>query len=338
MGIATSPFKSTLKAGEVVVGRVIAINREGAWIDIGSKSEGIIPPSEMTSCLKKPLEIGEEVVVLILQSPNADGQAILSLDKARRFATWFRLERHLSSGEPIEALVISSNKGGLLVKYEGVQGFIPRSHIENKKINSLVGQKIKLKVIEVDQRQGRLILSHKAVVEEEKKRRLSQLVEGEIVKGKVTGIFNFGFFVDIGGIEGLVPNSEVCWETDKKAEDIVKVGQEVEVYILRVDVEGMRLILSLKRTTPHPWERVGEKYQVGQKVMGKVERLFPFGVLVQLDSFFRGLAHISELSPRRIHHPKEVVKEGQILPFKILSIDPDKRQIRLSLRQAQEEG
>lgn len=325
----------------MVVGRVVALNREGAWIDIGSKSEGIIPPNEMRSRLERPLEIGEEVVVLVLQSSNAEGHAVLSLDKARRFATWFRLERSLSLGEPIEAVVISTNKGGLLVSYEGVKGFVPRSQIDNKRLfhlDSLVGQRLKLKIIEADQEKGRLILSHKAVVEEEKKRLLSQLVEGERIKGKVTGIFDFGFFVDIGGVEGLVPNSEVSWEREKKAQDIVKPGQEVEVYILKVEVEEMRLILSLKRATPHPWERILDKYQVGQTVMGTVVKLYPFGAIVRLDSCIEGLAHISELSLRRINHPKEVVKEGQVLPFKILSIEPEKRQIRLSLRRAQGEG
>jgi len=328
------------------MGKVVALNKEGAWVDIGFKSEGLIPPVEMKSRAKRPLEEGEEVLVLVLQPRNADGQVILSLDRARKFVTWYRLERFLSSGEPIEAVVISANRGGLIVRYEGVQGFIPLSQIDGSNrrtdrrawLETKIGKRLKLKVIEVNKQQGRLILSHKAVVEEERERLLSLLVEGQIIKGKVTGVFNFGCFVDIGGMEGLVPTSELCWERGKTAQEVVKEGQEVDVYVLKVDIIEKRLILSLKRAGPHPWDNILDRYQVGQKIMGTVSRLFPFGAIVRLDSCIEGLAHISELASRRLSHPKEVVKVGQVLPFKILSIEPEKRQLRLSLKQAAEEG
>jgi len=336
------PLKRGLRRGEVLWGRVVSVEKEGAWVDIGAKSEGFIPLQEMKSRSKTPLEVDEEVLVQVIEPPRPEGEAILSLDRARRFQVWYELERSKESGATIEAMVTSVNKGGLLVHYQGVRGFVPLSQLLGNRNHNLlkeyVGRNLKLKVLDLDQKQGRLILSYKAVVEEERARVLSGLKEGDVIRGKVTGVHSFGLFVDIGGVEGLVPASELSWEGGAKPEEAAQIGQEVEVKVLKVDTETGKLVLSIKRTTPHPWETVAERYQEGQYVTGTVVRFLPFGAIVRLDGAIEAMAHISELSRRRINHPKEAVKLGQVLKFKVLKVDKEKRRMRLSLRQVDEEG
>jgi small subunit ribosomal protein S1 len=205
-----------------------------------------------------------------------------------------------------------------------------------------VGQQAQVKVLEVNRRGQRLILSERAAFlemrDEQKARVISQLQEGTTIQGRVTGIQEYGVFIDVGGADGLCPLVEMCWERGKAPREVVKKGQEVKAVVVRVEPEARRVLLSLKRAAPHPWETVMERYQIGQRVSGIVTRLLDFGALARIeDDAIEGLVHISELSNQRISHPKEVVNEGQMLSLKILSIDPERRQLRLSLRQALEE-
>ena len=313
------------------------------WVDIGRKSEALVPIEEMRSRLQEPPALGEEVLLLVTQPLGQDSHFMLSLDRAQKFQSWHHLERCLETGEVVEAEVTASNRGGLVVRCEGLQGFVPLSHLSERRSHSdwpkeMVGGKLKLRVIEINQHQHKLILSQKVVTEAEKERLLAQLREGEMCHGRVSGVHSFGLFVDLGGVEGLVPASEVSWERGDKNQQEIEVGQAVEVYIMKVDHEAKKLVLSLKRAGPHPWEKVGERFQAGQMVEGEIVRLFPFGALVSLDGGIFGLAHISELASQRVNHPKEVVKPGERHFFLILSIDQDKRHLRLSLKQAREEG
>lgn len=326
-----------LRQGDVVSGVVAAVNREGVWVSIGSKYESLIPPTEL-SCADGQLGVGQEVLVYVFA--NADGKMFLSYDRARRYLGWQKLEDLRKAGETISVEAVSTNKGGMVVRWEGIEGFIPLSEAVGR-LQEKMGKKIEAKVLEVTPRQRRLILSERQAYletrEREKEKALAQLQEGEKRQGKVTGIQNFGVFVDIGGVEGLCPLSELSWERDKTPQEVVKKGQITEVVVVKIDLEAKKLLLSLKRATPHPWETLNQKYKVGQMLFGTITKLLPFGALARVDGAIEGLVHISELSSRRISHPKEIVKEGQVLPLKIISIDQEKRQLRLSLRQAQEE-
>ena len=331
-----------LRWGELVMGRVVTIDKDGAWISIGFKTEGIVPPGEMRTTAEDPIRPGEEVLVYVLQPPRDEASVLLSLDQARRYQGWHNLEQCLASGELVEGQVTGHNRGGLVVRCQGVPGFVPNSQLlAQGRLQERVGQQVSLKVMEVNPSRQRLILSERAAArllwEQEREQVLSQLVEGEKRLGKVTGIHSFGVFVDVGGVEGLVPLSELSWERGKGPGEIVQVGQEVEVLVMKVDPQAKKLLLSHKRTQPHPWGRINEKYQVGMVVTGIVTRLMPFGAFVRLDGCIEGLVHISELACQRIAHPKEVVREEQELTLKVISINPEKRQMRLSLRQAQEE-
>ncbi|MFH1483700.1 MAG: S1 RNA-binding domain-containing protein [Chloroflexota bacterium] len=331
-----------LRWGDLVMGRVVTIDKDGAWISIGFKTEAIIPPGEMRTTAENPIQPGQEVLVYVLQPPRDEAPVLLSLDQARKYQGWHSLEQCLASGELVQGQIIGHNKGGLVVRCQGVPGFVPNSQLlAQARLQERVGQQVWLRVMEVSPSRQRLILSERAAArqlwEQEREHVLSQLVEGEKRLGKVTGIHNFGVFVDVGGVEGLVPLSELSWERGKGPGEIVQVGQELEVLVMKVDSQAKRLLLSHKRTQSHPWEKINEKYQVGMKVMGTVTRLMPFGAFVRLDSSIEGLVHISELAHRRIVHPKEVVTEEQELTLMVISINSEKRQMRLSLRQAQEE-
>lgn len=343
--------QKSVRRGDVVSGTVVSLDREGAWVDIGSKSEGIVPTNEMqTVSPRHPLQIGDKVSVLILQEEREDGRPALSLDRARRQRGWRELDEHLASGEPLEVEVASANRGGLVAIYEGIQGFIPSSQVAGHRDANCVESDwlaqrkdhvLKVKVIELNRQRRRLIFSERQALreqrEKERERVLAELKEGEIKHGRVTGIHNFGVFVDLGGMEGLVPLSELSWDRGAPPADAVSVGKEVDVLVMKVDRENSRAVLSLRRTIPHPWEGIENKYKVGQRVTATVTKLVPFGAFARLDGSIDGLIHISELAPRRITHPQEVVHEGDVLELKVLSIDPERRHLRLSLRQAQEE-
>lgn len=331
-----------IRRGDVVVGKVVSVDGQGVWVNIGSKFEGVISASELKSA-DGQIKIGDDITVYVVATgKKGEGGLLLSYDRAKKFVGWQDLELRQQNGDTLTAQVESANKGGLLARCQGVEGFIPMSEVVGRRLPEKVGQTIQVKILELNPRQQRLILSERlAYMEErerEKERALAQLQPGETRAGRVTGIQDFGVFVDIGGVEGLCPLSELCWERGKLPQEIVKKGQEVKVVVIRVEAEAKKVLLSLKRATPHPWETALERYKVGQQVFGTITKLFPFGALARVDGAIEGLIHISELSWRRIAHPKEVVREGQVLPLKVLSIDPLKKHLRLSLKQAQGEG
>lgn len=330
-----------VKWGEVVTGVVVAQDKDGTWVSIGSKSEGVIPPSEMRSA-DGGINMGDEVSVYVLSTGRGEGKLLLSYDRARRLVGWQELAAVKESGAIVAAEITGFNRGGLVVRSKGVEGFVPLSETVGRRLEERVGQQVQVKVLEVNRRGQRLILSERAAFlelrEEMKAQVISQLQEGATIQGRVTGIQDYGVFIDVGGADGLCPLVEMCWERGKTPREVVKKGQEVKAVVIRVEAEARRVLLSLKRATPHPWETAMERYHIGQKVFGTITRLLPFGALARIeDGAMEGLVHVSELSARRISHPKEVVKEGQVLPLKILSIDPQRRHLRLSLKQALEE-
>ena len=344
------PMKQ-LTRGQVVEGVVMDVSQDGILVNFGHKSEGLIPTAEMRSLSVEELasiKVGDDILAQVVATESEERAPLLSLDKARTEKGWRHLAHISEIGECVEGRVLGFNRGGAIVEVEGVQGFVPLSQLvsvsrdgfpENESEHK--NQMLRLKVMEIDRSRNKAILSERLALqqvrEEQRLRLMEELKEGEIRKGRVTGISNFGAFVDLGGGEGLIHISELSWDTVSSPGEVVKVGEEVDVYVLKVDQDSRRIALSLRRTQPGPWDTITERYQEGQLVSGTVTNLSTFGAFVRLEGSIEGLIHISELSDRLIRHPKEVVKEGDVVTLKILRIEPERRRLGLSLKQAEEE-
>ena len=351
-----APEPRQLRRGEVVEGLVMGIEREGVLIDlvdIGSKSEGVIPTHEMHSMGSDPLSkisVGEKLLVFVLQSESEEGQVLLSIDRARGEQGWRVLQDRFESGEIFEAEITGFNKGGLLANVEGVNAFIPMSQVVGAKpgtdganpLSEMVGRSLRMKVIEINRRRNRAILSERAAMQEwraaQKDRLLDELVEGEVRKGSVTSIRNFGVFIDLGGADGLAHLSELSWDRNVDAEELFSIGQEIDVYVMRVDRENKKIALSIRRAAPEQWRDLIAQYQVGDIVPGVVTKLVAFGAFTRLPGPVEGLAHVSEIVERRINHPEEVLAEGDVIPLKIVRIEHDRHRLGLSLREARSEA
>lgn len=341
----------TLKYGDVIDGVIMRLDRDEILVDIGSKSEGIVPSREFSSLPaeeKEALSIGDNVLVFVVQPENQEGHAVVSIDRARQEKSWRKLQEIYEANEVIEAEVTNYNKGGLLVNLDGVRGFVPASQVteirggddaaKQAEMARLIGSSLPLKVIEINRHRNRLILSERQAVQERrdemKERLIGELKEGEVRTGRVSSICDFGAFVDIGGADGLVHLSELSWSRVRHPSEILKVGQEVEVYVLGINAQEKKIALSIKRTQAEPWSRVAAKYEVGQLVRGTVTQLANFGAFARIEDGIEGLIHVSEIADDRVTHPKQAVKEGQDLLLRIIRIDPQRRRMGLSLRRA----
>jgi small subunit ribosomal protein S1 len=345
----------TLQRGEVVDGVIMKVDRDGLLVNLGQKTEGVVPSREMRGMAAEDfdaLRVGDSILVAVLRPETEEGQALLSLDRARGEQVWRKLQQLSDESAVIEAPVTGYNKGGAIVTVDGLQGFIPLSQLASisrvqasaedstPALAALVGKKLQVKVIEVNRRRNRAILSERAAVQEsrqaQKQRVLDELAEGQVRMGRVSGITNFGVFVDLGGADGLVHISELSWEAIKTADEVVHVGQDVNVFVIKVDKENRRIALSLKRTRPEPWADLERRYQVGQVLPATITKLATFGAFARLEGAIEGLIHISELSERQVTHPKEVVREGDQVKVKIVRLDPERRRIGLSMKQITE--
>lgn len=341
----------TLKYGDVMEGIIMHVDRDELLVDIGSKAEGIVPSKEYSSLSaeeKDALQVGESILVFVVQPENQEGHPVVSIDRARQEKSWRRLQEIHEANDVIEAEVTNYNKGGLLVNLDGVRGFVPASQVseirggdESSKqadMARLIGTSLPLKVIEINRHRNRLILSERQAVQERrdamKEQLIKELKEGEIRTGRVSSICDFGAFVDIGGADGLVHLSELSWSRVRHPSELLKVGQEVDVYVLGINANERKIALSIKRTQPEPWSRVASSYEVGQLVKGTVTQLANFGAFARIEDGIEGLIHVSELADERIQHPKQVVSEGQELILRIIRIDPQRRRMGLSLRRA----
>jgi len=342
---------TALKYGDVMDGIITRIDRDELLVDIGSKAEGIVPTKEYSSLSaeeKDQLQVGDTILVFVVQPENPEGYPVVSIDRARQEKSWRRLQELHEANEIIEAEVTNYNKGGLLVNLDGVRGFVPASQVseirggdESSKqadMARLIGSSLPLKVIEINRHRNRLILSERQAVQERRDEMKEQLIqelhEGEVRKGRVSSICDFGAFVDIGGADGLVHLSELSWSRVRHPSEVLKVGEEVDVYVLGINASEKKIALSIKRTQPEPWSRVAESYEVGQLVKGTVTQLANFGAFARIEDGIEGLIHVSELADERIQHPKQVVQEGQELLLRIIRIDPQRRRMGLSLRRA----
>ena len=344
-----------LKYGDVLDGVIMQRERDEFLIDIGSKSEGIIPSREYSTLTPdevSQLKVGDQVLVFVVQPENQDGHTVLSIDKARQEKSWRVLQEKYDKNEIIQAQVTNYNKGGLLVNLDGVRGFVPASQVteirggddasKQADMARLVGNTLSLKVIEINRHRNRLILSERMAVQERrdamKERLIGDLKEGEVRRGRVSSIADFGAFVDIGGADGLVHLSEISWSRVKHPSEALRVGDEVDVYVLSVNPQEKKIALSIKRTQPEPWSRVAQKYEIGQLVTATITQLANFGAFARIEDGIEGLIHVSELSDERVNHPREVVQEGQEVQVRIIRIDPQRRRMGLSLRRAGDGG
>jgi len=343
-----------LRRGEIVEGMVMGASPDGLIVDVGTKTEAVIPQNEMLSLGVEgatKLKAGDTVKVMVLQPSSSEGHAIVSLDRARGEEGWDTLAVRHESGEIFDAQVTGHNRGGVLVNVDGVNAFVPLSQIDSvrrddpdaaNQLANLVGKPIRLKVIELNRKRNRVILSERAAMsevrKEQKEKVLDELQEGQIRIGRVSSITDFGVFVDLGGADGLAHMTELTWERGKKARDLFNVGDEVQAYILKIDRETRKISLSLKRAQPEKWDTTVDRFVIGQILIGRITKLMPFGAFVRLDGPVEGLIHISELSNRRIQHPKDVVKEGDVVPVKLVRIEKDRHRLGLSLRQARNDA
>lgn len=343
----------TLTYGQVMDGEVMFVDRDEILVDIGSKSEGIIPSREFSTLTdeeKAAISVGDTILVFVVQAENQEGQAVLSIDRARQEKSWRVLQEQHEAAETIMAEVTNYNKGGLLVNLDGVRGFVPASQVteirggddgtKQADMARLIGTSLPLKIIEINRHRNRLILSERQAVQEKrdsmKERLIEELTEGETRTGRVTSICDFGAFVDVGGADGLVHLSELSWSRVKHPSEVLSVGEEVDVYVLGINADEKKIALSIKRTQPEPWSQVATKYEVGQLVRSTVTQLANFGAFARIEDGIEGLIHVSELSEQRIGHPRQVVAEGQDMILRIIRIDPQRRRMGLSLRRALE--
>ncbi len=336
-----NPFEE----GEVVTGIVVRIDNDEVLVDIGYKSEGVIPSNELS--IRKAVdphdevEMGEEVDALVLTKEDQDGRLIMSKKRARFEKAWRRIEAAAESGEPVEGTVIEVVKGGLIIDL-GVRGFLPASLVDIRRVPNLdeyLGGKIECKVIELNRARNNVVLSRRAVLEEERKEQrqeiLDRLQPGLIVEGQISNIVDFGAFVDLNGIDGLIHISELSWSHVNHPSEILSIGDTVAVKVLDIDRERQRISLGLKQTQEDPWQRVVDTYNVGDELEGTVTKVVTFGAFVEILDGVEGLVHISELAPHHVENPREIVSPGDDVKVKILEIDSERRRLSLSVKRVE---
>jgi small subunit ribosomal protein S1 len=342
-------------AGEVRTGTVVSHNNNEILVDIGAKSEGVIDSKEVSTFDEETLaklEVGNEIYVFVVNPEDSRGNIVLSYSKAAEVEDWDRAARSLETQDVISCRVLGFNRGGALVGYGLLRGFVPNSQLsrdrqisrtdqteKQRALQNLVGETLKVKVIEVDRERNRLILSESAagkeIREARKARLLDNMDEGTVLKGQVVNLADFGAFIDIGGIEGLVHLSEMSWKRISKPGDLLKVGDEVDVVVLNVDEDRQRVALSMKRLQADPWSLIDDTYEVGQLIEVTITRITKFGAFARLQDDYQleGLIHISEMSEGRVENAQDIVKPEDTVMVRIIRIDPDQRQLGLSLKQ-----
>jgi small subunit ribosomal protein S1 len=332
--------------GDIVEGTIVKVDRDEVLLDIGYKTEGVIPSRELS--IKHDVDpsevvsVGDEIEALVLQKEDKEGRLILSKKRAQYERAWGTIEEKKERDEVVEGTVIEVVKGGLIIDI-GLRGFLPASLVEMRRVRDLqpyVGKTLEAKIIELDKNRNNVVLSRRAWLEqtqsEVRSDFLNKLAKGQVRNGVVSSIVNFGAFVDLGGVDGLVHVSELSWKHIDHPSEVVEVGQEVTVEVLDIDLDRERVSLSLKATQEDPWRQFARTHAIGQVVPGKVTKLVPFGAFVRVQDGIEGLVHISELAERHVEIPEQVVNVGDELMVKVIDIDLERRRISLSLKQANE--
>jgi small subunit ribosomal protein S1 len=331
-----------INEGEVVRGKVVRVDKDEVLIDIGYKSEGVIPVSELSIRRSvnpaDEVQLGDEIDALVMTKEDAEGRLILSKKRARFEMAWKRIEEAAESGEPVEGTVIEVVKGGLILDL-GVRGFLPASLVDIRRVQDLdefMGQTLRCKVIELNRSRNNVVLSRRAVLEEERKEMrqaiLDRLSPGDVVTGTISNIVDFGAFVDLEGIDGLIHISELSWSHVNHPSELLEIGQEVEVKVLDIDRERQRISLGLKQTQSDPWQQVIDTYDQGDVVEGRVTKVVTFGAFIEVVPGVEGLVHISELAEHHVENPREVVTQGEAVKARIIEMDAERRRLSLSLK------
>jgi small subunit ribosomal protein S1 len=344
-------YDATIKPfeeGDVVSGEVVRIDKDEVLVDIGYKSEGVIPSTELSIRRSvdpaEEVSLGEQVDALVLTKEDQEGRLLLSKKRARFEKAWRKIEAAAESGEPVEGTVIEVVKGGLILDL-GVRGFLPASLVDIRRVHNLdefKGETLECKVIELNRSRNNVVLSRRAVLEEERKevreQILGRLQPGMVVEGKISNIVDFGAFVDLDGIDGLIHISELSWSHVNHPSEVLSVGETVRVKVLDIDRERQRISLGLKQTQEDPWRRVLDEYKPGDALEGKVTKVVAFGAFVEIVPGVEGLVHISELAEHHVENPSEVVSPGDQVWVRILEIDENRRRISLSVKRAESQN
>ncbi len=337
------------KVGEIRKGIIVAINEQDVIVDLGLKRDGLVPPTDLSKLdpeERAKLQVNDEIDVYVLNTSEPDALQV-SINLARLNQDWIEAEKLMESGELYEGEVIGYNKGGAIIPFGRLRGFVPASHLKDltpgmgdrkrqQRLAKLRGDKLPLKIIEVDRRRRRLVFSQREAQKEweeiRKQELLENLEEGSVLTGRVSGLRDFGIFVDLGGADGLVHISELAWHRVDHPREVIHVGDEIEVYVLKLDREDQRISLSRKRLLPNPWSTVEERYDIHQLVEGTITRIVDYGAFAEVEPGIEGLLHISQLSRSTVENPSEVVNEGEVHLLRIVSIDPKRQRMGLSLR------
>jgi small subunit ribosomal protein S1 len=332
----------TINEGEVVNGTVVRVDKDEVLVDIGYKSEGVIPVSELS--IRRSVNpsdevtVGDEIAALVMTKEDAEGRLILSKKRARFEIAWKAIEQAHEQSEPVTGRVIEVVKGGLILDL-GVRGFLPASLVDIRRVQDLdeyMGQELRCKVIELNRSRNNVVLSRRAVLEDERKEMrqaiLDKLNPGDVVEGTISNIVDFGAFVDLDGMDGLIHISELSWSHVNHPSEVLEIGQKVDVKVLDIDRERQRISLGLKQTQTDPWQQVLESYNEGDVVSGKVTKVVTFGAFVEILPGVEGLVHISELAQHHVENPREVVSQGDTVNVRILEVDAERRRLSLSLK------
>jgi small subunit ribosomal protein S1 len=334
-----------LAHGDIIDGVVVRVDPDEVLVDVGSKSEGVISSRELgTREAGTPdLHSGDHIKVFVLQPENEDGNVVLSLRRARAESVWIKAQDQQVSGEMMDAEVREQNKGGLIVNILGLRGFLPTSQVSrtySSNLQELVGQRIGVKILEVNRKRNRLIVSQKAAFDEDRARQRGELFEklkiGDEIQGKVSGLTTYGAFVNLGAADGLIHISELSWDRVANVGDVLQVGQDVQVKVIKLDPETSRISLSLRQLGQDPWDHIEKRFPPGAIVEGEVTKIKKYGAFLQIGDGIEGLLHISELAWEHVEHTEDVVQVGQKLKVKVLQADRSRRRISLSLKQAEE--
>jgi len=336
----------TINEGEVVHGTVVRVDKDEVLVDIGYKSEGVIPVSELS--IRRAVNpadevsLGDEIAALVMTKEDADGRLILSKKRARFEIAWKAIEQAHEQGDPVTGRVIEVVKGGLILDL-GVRGFLPASLVDIRRVQDLdefLGQELRSKVIELNRSRNNVVLSRRAVLEDERKEMrqaiLDRLNPGDVVEGTISNIVDFGAFVDLDGMDGLIHISELSWSHVNHPSEVLEIGQKVNVKVLDIDRDRQRISLGLKQTQSDPWQQVLESYQEGDVVAGKVTKVVTFGAFVEILPGVEGLVHISELAQHHVENPREVVSQGDTVNVRILEVDAERRRLSLSLKRVED--
>ncbi len=339
--------------GDIVPGTVMTVDNKGLIVDMGLGRDGLVPRRDLERMEQAPeFGTGDEIMVYVVRTEDEDGNLILSVSQARQSEDWQKAEQLMEADQAWEGIVADANRGGLIVPFGNLRGFVPASHVvgltrglneDDRRLQmmAMVGRPITVKVIEVNWKRRRLVFSQRDAQRERreasKERLLDRLEEGQVLRGIVSGLRDFGAFVDLGGADGLIHISELAWHRVKHPRDVLNVGDEVEVYVLRLDEEGKRIGLSLKRLQQNPWETIEQSYHVGQLVEGTVSRVAQFGAFVGLELGIEALLHVSQMGDPAPEHPSLVVHEGQRVLTRVISIETDRQRLGLSLKEVTED-